>query len=107
MVFNEVVLIAGFGPSKKDVDILLKHMEQLGNKKKFLKKNIKYFGFIDIFEDKHRCNPYLIQAVKDLKTDGLIIEKFKGDKYRIVEHNDPYWEQLETPKDVKFITIKK
>lgn len=106
MVYNEVVLISGLGPSEKDVEILIKHMEKLGSKK-FLKKYIKDVDFIDIFEPKHRCDPYLIKAVKDLKTDGLKIEKFKGDKYRIVEHDDPYWEQLETPKDVKFITIKK
>ena len=108
MVYKEVVLYEKNGPSNKDTKKILQNMEKLGSRraKKVLKNLKNYWDFLDVFEDKYRCDPYLIKSVKELKPDGLIIKKFKGDKYRIVEYNDPYGEYLETPKDIKFIKVK-
>jgi hypothetical protein len=109
MVYNEIVIFEKDGPSNKDTKRILQNMENLGSRraKKVLQNLKKYWDFVDIFEEKHRYDPYLIESVKELKPDGLRIQNFKGNKYRIVEYDDPYGEYLETPNDVKFITIKK
>ena len=89
-------------------------MIKLGSKKaqkklNKLKENKWTNEFWFVFEYNERYDKYLLEAVKNLKPSGLIIKKFKGNQYRIVEYDvdsADIYEELETPKDVKFITIK-
>lgn len=114
MGYNEVVLCDTNSPRRMEIKLILKEMINLGSKKaqKKLKKieKEKYTNeFWFVFDYNERHDKYLLEAVKKLKPSGLIIKKFKGNQYRIIEHDvdsvDIY-ETLETPKDVKFITIK-
>ena len=111
---NEIVLCDTNSPGRKKIKEILEKMISLGSKKAQKKldklKEDKYtneFWFVFSYNERH--DKYLLEAVKKLKPSGLIIKKFKGNQYRIVENDvdsvDIY-ETLETPKDVKFITIK-
>lgn len=111
---NEIILCQKNGPTDEDNRKILEKMVELGSRKAKRKlnknKHQKFFNeFWFIFSDDERYDKYLLQAVKELKPEGLFIKKFKENQYRIIMNGEDtcdIYETLETPKDVKFITIK-
>lgn len=79
----------------------LSYMEKLGCKRA---KKLLNLGKIITINNFKRHDPHLLQATKDLQNQQLAIKNFEGNQYRIITKKNE-WDSVETPKDIKFITI--